>query len=471
MKKLIAYCILSLTLNSANAELPITIADALKRSGIPQENVAVFVQGLDESSPNITHNASKSMNPASVMKLVTTKVALDELTPTYRWKTEVYRDGNVNNGVLDGNLIFKGYGDPSFKSQELWRLLMSIQQAGIREIRGNLIIDKSVFAEEVGKRITFDNERWRAYNAPPSAFLVSGRNTSFKFLVQENDVIVSQEYELPQVKIINNMKLRLGPCGDWRNYFSYTVKPKDEGVIVNFNGSFSADCEERFLELSLIDDNQYAFATFKKIWHELGGKFNGEVKEQDVPINAVKVSTQFSEPLSNVVQDINKWSNNLMARQLLLTLALEKNATPATEEKGAAVIKQSLQNKGLIFNELLIENGSGLSRTERINAQHLGELLIQAYNSPVMPEFMASLPILGLDGTVKKRLKDSQAKGRAHLKTGSLDGVSAIAGYLLNAQNKRYVLVMLVNHTNAEQSKSAQDALVNAVYTSQFASN
>ena len=463
---------------SAHAELPSTVADALKQAGIPQANVAIYVQAVDSTTPTLSLNADKSMNPASVMKLVTTTAALDLLTPAYRWKTEVYKDGNVNNGVLAGNLIIKGYGDPSFKAQEFWRLLMSLQQAGIKEIKGDLIIDKSVFANSVGDRRTFDDETWRAYNAEPSAFLVNGRNTSFKFTATDVGVNVSQEFELPEVKIINNMKLNTAACGEWRSHFGYTVKQKEGcgnancnktvGAVVSFNGAFSSDCGERYLELSVLDDEQYAFATFKKLWTELDGKFNGKLKVQESPASAIKVLEQASDPLGYVVRDINKWSNNLMARQLLLTLALEKQGTPATEAKGELVLKDWMSVKNINASEMVIENGSGLSRTERISAEHLGALLVSTYHSANMPEIMASLPILALDGTLKKRLNDSAIvsaiQGRAHLKTGSLEGVSAIAGYVLDAKNRRHVMVMMVNNGRAEQSKKAQDALIEWTY-------
>ncbi len=463
---------------SVYAELPSTIVDALKKAGIPQASVAIYVQAVDSTAPTLSLNADKSMNPASVMKLVTTTAALDLLTPAYRWKTEVYKDGNVNNGVLAGNLIIKGYGDPSFKAQEFWRLLMSLQQAGIKEIEGDLIIDKSVFAKSVGDRHTFDDQTWRAYNAEPSAFLVNGRNTSFKFVANDVGVNVSQEFELPEVKAINNMKLAQGACGEWRSRFGYTVKQKagcgnancnkTAGAVVSFNGVFSSDCGERYLELSVLDDEQYAYATFKKLWGELGGKFNGKLKVQQSPTSALKVLEQTSDPLGYVVRDINKWSNNLMARQLLLTLASEKQGTPATEAKGEQVLKDWIISKNINASELVIENGSGLSHTERISAEHLGSLLVSAYHSAIMPELMASLPILALDGTVKKRLNDSAIvsaiQGRAHLKTGSLDGVSAIAGFVLDAKNRRHVMVMLVNNAKAEQSKKAQDALIEWTY-------
>ena len=465
MKKCCIFLAMLVMALNAKAELPSTVLSSLKKVGIPLQNVAVYVQAVDGNHAIISHNADKSMNPASVMKLVTTNAALDLLTPAYRWKTEIYRDGDVKDGVLNGNLIIKAYGDPSFKSQEFWRLLMSLQQAGIKEIKGDLLIDKSYFADNVGTRKTFDDETWRAYNAEPSAFLVNGRNTSFKFNATETGVNVNQEFELNEIQIVNNMKLTQGACGEWRSRFAYVVKPNTNGATVTFNGTFSPDCGERYLELSVVDDEKYAFYTFKKLWQELNGKFSGTLKVQVMPASAVKVLEQLSDPVAYVERDINKWSNNLMARQLLLTLGAEKFGAPATEAKGAKAVQDWLASKSLHFDELMIENGSGLSRTERISAEHLGLMLASAYNSPVMPEYMASLPITSLDGTMMKRLKGSPAEARAHLKTGSLDGVSSIAGYALDQHNKQYVLVMLVNHTKAALSKSAQDALIEWIFS------
>ena len=466
MKKLaILGALLALLLSApAFAELPIAVADALKKAGILQSSVGVYVQAVDAESPIISHNANKSFNPASVMKLVTTNAALDLLTPAYRWKTEVYRDGEVKDAVLNGNLIIKGNGDPSFNAQEFWRLLMSVQQAGITKITGNFIIDKSFFSSNFGNSKTFDNETWRAYNALPSAFLVNGRNTSFKFIASDSKVIISQEFALHEILIVNNLTLSQQACGDWRSTMRYDIKPLNDKTVVTFNGRFAPDCGERYLELSVLNDEQYAFYTFRKLWRELGGTFTGQLKVLDLPNTAIKVTEQQSDPLGYVLRDINKWSNNLMARQLLLTLAIEKQGLPATEAKGATVIKEWLNSKNINAAELVIENGSGLSRIERINSASLGQMLVSANHSPVMPEFMASLPILGLDGTTAKRLKTSSSAGRVHLKTGSLDGVSAIAGYVLDAQNKRYVIVMLVNHSNSAASKAAQDSLIEWAY-------
>jgi len=463
MPRLLFFIMMSVSF-CVQAELPETVADALKKAAIPQRNVAVYVQAVEAKSPILSLNAEQAMNPASVMKIVTTNAALDLLTPAYRWKTEIYRDGKLANWVLQGNLVIKGYGDPSFKAQEFWHLLISLRQAGVKKISGDLIIDKSYFAANASGAGSFDSEKWRAYNAQPSAFLVNGRNTSFKFTAGDDAISITQEFELPEVLIVNKMKRVQGACGDWRSRMAYDVQPGEDKAVVTFSGSYATECGERFLELSLFDDEKYAFFSFRKLWRELGGEFNGALKLQETPAAAVKVLEQYSEPLGSIVRDINKWSNNVMARQLLLTIAAEKGGTPADEAKGAAAIQAWLAANKLIFSELVIENGSGLSRVEKISAEHLGQLLVHAYTSPVMPEMMASLPILSLDGTIKQRLKDSQSNGRAHLKTGSINGVSAIAGYVLDANGHRHVLVMMVNHANAAASKSAQDALIEWVH-------
>ena len=449
----------------AYAQLPDSVLIALQKAKIPLQNVAIYVQALDENQPIISHNAKQPFNPASVMKLVTTNAALDLLGPSYRWRTEIYTDGTVNNDVLKGNLIIKGYGDPSLNEAEMRRLLVSLQQAGVKEILGNLVLDKSYFAQTVGSRVTFDTETYRAYNAMPSALLVNSRATSFKFQALANQANVVQEVAVPEIKVINQLKLTQGDCIDWRNQFKYVVKAEKDTATIAFTGNYSADCDEKYLELSLFDDSQYAYFIFRKLWQELGGSFHGKLENQAImPISAVKLISQNSKSLADVLRDINKYSNNLMARQLLLTIAAEKSGLPATELLGEQAINSWLRSKNMNFSELVIENGSGLSRVERISAQHLGDMLVSAYHSPVMPEFMSSLPIVGVDGTVMKRLKDSPAIAHAHLKTGSIDSVSSIAGYVLDANNKRWAMVFLVNHAQAASAKAAQDALIEWVY-------
>lgn len=465
IKSFSILCLLVASL-SAYAVVPKSVAVKMQKMGIPSSAVSLYVHEVGQNQPMIMHNANVGMNPASVMKLVTTYSALEILGPAFRWKTEVYRDGEVVNGVLQGNLIIKGYGDPSFKAQDFWRLLMRLKQAGITRITGDLIIDKTYFDASVDDTGTFDNETWRAYNAAPSAFLVNGRNTSFRFAVNDRgQVTIDQEFPLDSVKVVNKVRLKKGGCGSWRSHYTYDVaQSPNGGTTVTFSGRFSEKCGTRYLELSVMNDVQYAYFTFKQLWRELGGEFNGGYRVSAVPAHALKVLSQDSQPLSYIINDINKWSINVMARQVLLTTAAEQHGLPATGALGELAVKNWLASKGLQFKELVIENGSGLSRIERINAKHLGQLLVSAYRSPVMAELMSSMSVNGVDGTAKKRLSKGEVSGRAHLKTGTLRGVSALAGYVLNKQNRRYVMVVLVNHPKTWGAKKIQDAMLEWVY-------
>lgn len=465
MKKLLVSFCLVLVSHIAHAGLPKPIASALKKAGIPESGASIYVQPVDGKHAQLSLNANKPMNPASVMKLVTTYAALDLLKPTFRWKTEVYRDAVLEDGVLHGNLIIKGYGDPSFKEDEFRRLLVSLRQQGLKKITGDLIIDKSYFATSVDHHKVFDNEKWRSYNALPSAFLVNGRHTSFKFTAHEGSVNIAQEVELPEVKIVNNMTLAKNGCGSWRNRLTYDVNTSKTKAVVTFGGKFSSRCGEKYLELSLFDDEHYAYFMFKNLWKQLGGVFNGKLRSQtEMPLQVVKLVVQGSKPLANIVRDVNKWSNNVMARQILLTVAANYHDQPASEVRGMLAVKSWMADNGRNADNWVIENGSGLSRIERVTAKGLGEMLIDAYEGPLMSELMSSLPILSLDGTLISRLRKTPVSGRAHMKTGSINGVKAIAGYVLDAKNRRNVVVMMVNHAKASSSKKAQDALIEWVY-------
>lgn len=450
---------------SAFAALPASVNKALNKMGIPASAVSVYVQPVESTEPSLTHMENRSMNPASVMKLVTTYSALELLGPAFRWKTEVYRDGPVVNGVLKGNLVIKGYGDPSFKPQDFWRLLMRLRQTGIHTIEGDLIIDKTYFDASVDNGKPFDNEKWRAYNTQPTAFLVNGRHTSFRFEVVDGRVKIDQEFALPQVTLMNNLRVKKGGCGSWRSHYQYHVVPTTTGVLVSFDGQFSEKCGTRYLELSVMNDTQYAFFTFVKLWRELGGSFNGRLSLRPVSeATDTLLVTHDSQPLSYVINDLNKWSINVMARHLLLTIAAEQHGVPATAPLAAQTVKNWLADKKLFFKELVIENGSGLSRVARVNAKHLGQMLVNAYHSPVMPELMSSLSIMGVDGTAKKRLRNTQAQGHGHLKTGSLRGVSAIAGYVLDRNGKRHAVAIMVSHAKTWGAKKVQDAVLQWVY-------
>jgi len=465
---------LCLLVPGAHAALPDTVLAALQKESISPDSVSVMVQRVDSTKPLISHQSDKPLNPASSMKVLTTYAGLELLGPAYRWRTEVYTDGTLTNGALIGNLIIKGHGDPNLMAEDIWRMLNSLRQAGVRDIRGDLVLDSTYFAPIHNDAGSFDNEPYRAYNATPNALAINLKSTSFRLFTQNQQVNIQVTPDLPEIQVINQFKATPSECGDWKSKLRYEVKPQkvtlqkpmsqSNGVTVTFTGEFATTCGERFLDLSVLDNSDYAFDLLRKIWLQLGGTIQGNVRQQATPVNAILLLQQDSLPLADIVRRINKYSNNFMARQLLLTIGAERGAVPATETDGENVIRLWLASKNMTFPELVLENGSGLSRVERISAQHLSDLLVSAYASPVMPEFMSSLPILAVDGTTMGRLKLSAMQGRAHIKTGSLEGARSIAGYVLDQKGRRWSVVFMSNGPSAVATRSAQDALLEWVY-------
>lgn len=446
------------------AQLPAVVEQALIKQAVPLDAISVYVRQVEANDSLIAHQADRAMNPASTMKLVTTYAALDLLGPAYRWRTEIYRDGELVDGVLHGNLIIKGYGNPELMQHDMWRMLSDLRQTGLRDIRGSLILDDTYFSPEQVDAALFDNEPYRAYNAIPNALTSNLNSTSFKFFNEGGRVMVQASPPLPDITLINQLQPAAGACGDWRSQLRYQVERQGAQARVAFTGSFPASCEEKYLDLSLFAHAGYTYQLFREIWLQLGGSLANGFRQDVLPPQAVRLSVHYSQPLADVIRRVNKYSNNLMTRQLLLTIAAERSGLPGTETNGAKAIQLWLASKGLIFPELVIDNGSGLSRIARISTRHLGELLVHAYASPLMAELMSSLPLLAVDGTAIRRLNGKPVQGRAHIKTGSIDGVRALAGYVLDEQGRRWVVVFIANHAQAGNSRAAQDALLEWVY-------
>lgn len=463
------YVVIFFATVHAETTLPASVTETLKKIDLAENAVSIYVQALAEKpstlkSPLLQYQATQALNPASTMKLVTSYAALALLGPSYRWKTDIFTDGVLREGALNGNLFIKGYGDPSMMADDFNHLLRKLYNTGLHEINGDLAIDNSYFASVSPNAGSFDNEPLRAYNATPNAFVVNAKNTSFRFDADASAINISIEPFMAEVKVVNQLKVNAGDCNGWRNNFTYNVVTQNSGVTVTFGGSYPANCEKKYVELLVIEENAYHLALFKSLWKSLGGTFNGRLRLQTVPINAQKAMRYESEALAQILPNLNKWSNNLMARQLLLTIAAEKLGAPATEPNGALAVNNWLESLGLNFSELVIENGSGLSRIERISATHMGEMLVNAYYSSVMPELISSLPISAIDGTMKKRLNSSLLSGQAHLKTGSLTGAYTLAGYVLAQSGERYVVVFMANDAKAALTKPVQDALLEWVY-------
>jgi D-alanyl-D-alanine carboxypeptidase/D-alanyl-D-alanine-endopeptidase (penicillin-binding protein 4) len=265
--------------------------------------------------------------------------------------------------------------------------------------------------------------------------------------------------------LVNQIKMGNGNgCGDWKERLRADTFSHGTTTRLVLTGVFPQGCGEQRWNIAVMDHPQFVLGVFLQLWAELGGSLTGGVREGAVPADARAVGVLPSPTLAEVVRDINKFSNNVMARQLFLTLGMESGKRPAAAEDADAAIRAWLDNRGIAIPELVLENGSGLSRRERISAEGLGHALQAAWKSAVMPELIASLPVTATDGTMKRRLKQNGVAGQAHIKTGSLEGVRAIAGYVLDRNGRRWTVVFFVNHANAAGAQAAQDALLEWVY-------
>ncbi len=449
-----------------SAAVPEPVARALVRAGIPESATAFYVREVSASRPLLALRADRALNPASTVKLLTTYAALELLGPAYRWPTEAYAAGDIAHGVLAGDLLLKGYGDPNLTLENFWLLLRDLRARGLHEIRGDLVLDRSFFSPETARATGIDDKPMRPYNTAPDALLLNFKSVRVQFMPDPlaRLVRVNAEPDLPQVRIVNDLSLEQTRCGYWEARVVHDLQDGPASARLRFAGKYSARCGEHERYFSVLGANQYALGLFRLLWRELGGIFSGGVREADSTPQARLLYTWRSQTLAETVRDINKFSNNVMARQLFLTMGAVAEGAPATAEKAARAVRRWLDQKGLAFPEMVLENGAGLSRSARLSARSLGELLLSAYRSPVMPEVIASLPLAAADGTMKKRLKNGGVAGHAHIKTGTLDDVRAIAGYVLDARGRRLVVVFLVNHPNAHHARPVEDALLNWIY-------
>ncbi|MCB1986568.1 MAG: D-alanyl-D-alanine carboxypeptidase/D-alanyl-D-alanine-endopeptidase [Burkholderiales bacterium] len=458
----------------AAGQLPPSVTKQLAQAGIPESAVGVYVHEIGAQKPVIALNADAGMNPASVMKLVTTYAGLEILGPAYSWQTVLYAHGRVTDGVLHGDLVIKGYGDPKLDLENFWLLIHRLRQTGLHEIIGNLILDHTHYDIPNEDPGAFDGQPYRTYNIIPEALLVNYRSTTLHFMPdpEKNAVRVVADPIPDSLVLLNNLKLSNRACvGDWRNFMDIDIQTnQDEGnnILVALNGSFSSQCGRQSSLLGLHDSATYTRDLFKRLWSQQGGVFQGDVVITEAPSNLTHIKTYHSPPLAEIIRGINKFSNNIAARQLYLTLGtagvVSRLRSPATLDKSEYALKQWLASKQLFFPELVVENGSGLSRKERISARSMGQLLLAAFQSPVMPEFISSMPIAAVDGTMRNRMTNTLVRGLAHMKTGTLNNVRALAGYMLDKSGQRVVVVIFVNHAKATLSRAAMDALLQWVY-------
>jgi D-alanyl-D-alanine carboxypeptidase/D-alanyl-D-alanine-endopeptidase (penicillin-binding protein 4) len=446
--------------------LPAEVAAALKAAAIPVSAVGIHVQQTGSHKPSLSINAEQALNPASTMKLLTSFAALELLGPNFSWKTQVWAAGALNGDTLEGDLILKGGGDPKLTLENLWLLVRSLRLRGLRHIRGDLILDRSYFNTGDYDPSRFDAEPLRPYNVGPDALLLNFKAVRFNFSPDpvSGTIQVSADPKPAQLELVQSVKAGKGPCGDWRSQLKADFQAGGAQAKAVFSGLYPAECGEKSWNVALLSHPNYVHGVFRQVWEEVGGTLSGGWRDGPVPAGARLLYTHESPSLSEVVRDINKYSNNVMARQLFLTLSAEPLKGSGNSAGSTQVIRTWLAQRSLNMPELVMENGSGLSRIERISTANLALMLDSAFRSAVMPELMASLPLVAYDGTMRRRLNASAVAGQAHIKTGTLNDVRAIAGYILDRNGARHVVVFIINHPNAGNAQSAQDALLRWVH-------
>ena len=439
-----------------NVALPAPVIAALQRAKVPVEALHVVVMeanGSQKTSALLSHQATTSINPASLSKLATTVAALDLLGPTFVWRTPLYIDGPVRDGVLQGNVYIRGSGDPRLVVERVWLLMRRLQGLGIQKIQGDIVLDRSAFDLPERNPASFDGEPLRPYNAAPDALLVNFKSLVFQFVPDRaaNVVRIHIEPPLAGVQFPTTVPLSNADCSDYRS--SLRADWADP-LRIRFAGSFPATCGEKIWPVAYAVPQQFAARAIAGMWQQVGGQLVGQVRDGVVPANLQPVFSVESPALSEVIRDINKFSNNVMAQQLFLTLSLQARGTGTWDTSREAM--QAWWRDRIGGEVPVFDNGSGLSREERISALGLARLLQFVWGSPTMSELMSSLPVSGLDGTLKR----SKSQSVAHLKTGSLRDVAGIAGYVDAANGKRLILVAVLNHANAQAARSALELLV-----------
>ena len=451
---LLAFALATTCTLASARDLPAEVEAALERAQVPARAMVALVQEVDASRPRLAWQTREPVNPASLMKLYTTFAALELLGPAWRWSTPVWLQGSVRDGVLDGDLVIKGSGDPTLVMERLWLMLRRVQQLGVREIRGDIVLDRSGFAQPEHDPAGFDAEPLRPHNVGADALLLNYKSVMLTFAPDASRGVaqVVSDPPLAGTAVDASVPLGAGPCEDWRAGLRIDFT---DPARLRLAGAYPASCGEKTWPVAHPDARGYNARALAGLWREIGGSLSGSVRDGSAP--ATRPSFELASPsLAEVVRDINKFSNNVMAQQLFLSVALVQRGS-ASPQAAREVLRDWIEARlGPGASDVVIDNGSGLSRSARTSALSLARLLMVAWTSPVMPELMSSLPVAGLDGTLRRA---RMQPGRSHLKTGSLRDVVGIAGYVLSASGRRYVVVAIVNHPNAGAARPALEAL------------
>ncbi len=472
-RRLLAGALAALLLAAmpARAELPPPLQQRLAQAAVPPQSLGLIVVPAGGGEPFIAHQADRPLQPASTMKLLTTLVALEQLGPAWRGRTRLLASAPIEDGVLQGDLVLQGEGDVDLDVDALRGLLQRARALGLAQIRGALVLDRSAYMPtrlDLGVP-PFDEGPEFAYNVIPDALLVGENLLRLLLHVDERGLQVGLLTPLSGLRVAHEMQLVAGDCSRWDEGWQ-APRLRPEGWLrqreLVLRGTWPARCE-RTLALNVLDRDEYIGRLVGALWRELGGSWSGELREGLAPPQARVLAEHRSRPLDELVRTINKRSDNILARTLYLALGRAwRERQTSTEEKapdGAAAevptlvhaeqaVRAWLRARGIDDAGLVLDNGSGLSRSERVTPAQLAAVVRAGITSRWAPEFLSSLPIAGIDGTLRRRLAngpDDSAPGGAtppkRLKTGTLRNVVSLAGTLPDAAGQPLVVVAILN--------------------------
>lgn len=469
---------------------------ALELGNMRAGEVSVYVQDLESGAVQVAHRADVPMNPASAMKLVTAFAAFRKLGEDYRWTTEFKSSASIEQGRLAGDLYWVGSGDPVFDQNSLLSMQQQLRERGVQAIGGQLVLDRSLWGK-VDNPADFAADAAETYMTAPDPHMTAYKVVWLKPQRDEAGVLAwTSNPPLPEVRIDSSRlqimpsenksvaekkakradsaekqaKTAQKPVNQDENRAVAVAERKTEAPkcsapqrhihtvyqngVLTVSGKLPEACLGHEIYANMLNTPTFAAKSFINHWREQGGTVSDGFTTGKAPENAHTLAVWHSKPLAQVLADMNKHSNNVIARTVFLKLGESADAAQALQAADAAV-RAELAAAGVDASALVLENGSGLSRRERVSAQMLGEMLAAAYRSPFGKAFAAGLP-QGGEGTLKNRF--SHTDGLLRLKTGTLKNVRALAGYWLGEKPK--VVVALVNSEQSDLYLKDLDYLV-----------
>lgn len=442
MKSLFVFCFFILSLK-VHAVTEADFKNIIKKHHFNEATLGLYVE--DEGKTILNVNAEKLMVPASLTKIVTGGAILTKLPLNTKFKTELWSKGSVESGSLKGALCFKGGGDPSFVSEKMWYLVNEFTRSGVKTIEGDLIIDGTRFDSEfydVGRDSTRVD---RAFDAPVSAL-------SFNW----NSVNV---FVRPGEKPNDPVRVFLDPVNDYLELENRAKTVAKSGVRsievsrvklglkdkVIISGNLSAGAGEMVVYKSISNPVLWTASHFKEFLKQRGITVKGTTKEGECESGSNLMAVVNSKNLNEMTSDMLKFSNNFVAEMLAKNLAAESVGQRASMKDGIESIKTYLDKLGIARKDYVLENVSGLTRDNKFTPKQLAVVLASIKNDfLVFPEFASGLPIAGMDGTMKNRLKDDKFS-LVRAKTGYLDGVIGLGGYIGRKDKSPLIFVFLFN--------------------------